>query len=218
MESSRSSLAEVDPELLECLDEAWAPARATGALGSSSLEALRLHASGYILEEWRELPVGQFVDCGTGTGVLGVLLALELPGSRWRLVDAKHRRCDMAQRAVVAADLSERVVVEHARVEDVARSELRGTFDGAVARSFGPAAELAECALPLLDTGGALVLSVSASTMEQWQSMSLAARTGCDIASSWSTPYGRFLSVKRMGPMPNTLPRRGPARRRSPLG
>ena len=218
MESSRYSLAEVDPELLERLDEAWAPARATGALGSSPLEALRLHASGYILEEWRRLPVGQFVDCGTGAGVLGVLLALELPSSRWRLVDARRRRCDMAQRAVVAADLSERVVVEHARVEDVARSELRGTFDGAVARSFGPAAELAECALPLLNAGGALVLSVSTSTMAQWQRMPLAARTGCDIASSWSTAYGRFLSVKRVGSIPHTLPRRGPARRRSPLG
>lgn len=218
MGSSPRSPVEVNPELLRRLDEAWEPARSSGALGSAPLEALRLHASGYILNEWHKSSAGQFVDCGAGVGVLGVLLALELPGSHWRLVDAKRRRCEMAQRAVAAAELTERTVVEHARVEDVARSEFRGTFDGVVARSFGPAPELAECALPLLKVGGTLVVSVSTSTMQQWRRMPLVERTGCDLTEKWSTAYGHFLSVKRIGPMPPDLPRRQASRRRAPLG
>lgn len=214
----RHSLAEIDPGLLERLDRSWWPARAAGVMGRASIEALRLHAGGYILEEWRTLPEGQFVDCGTGAGVLGVLLALELPGSRWCLVDARGRRCDMARQAVVAAELAERVTVEHALVDEMARGERRGGFDGAVARSFGPVPELAECALPLLKTSGSLVVSVSESTAQHWRRMPLAARMGCEISGSWTTPHGNYLSVRRSEPIPPGLPRRRPARIRSPLG
>lgn len=217
MTAPRHSPAEVDPALLERLDRAWMPARAAGVVGGASIEALRLHAGGYVLDGWRTLPEGRFVDCGTGAGVLGVLLALELGGSRWCLVDARERRCEMAQRAVAAAGLTERVTVEHARVDEMARSGGRGGFDGAVARLFGPVPELAECALPLLKEGSSLVVSVSVSTARLWQQMPLAALTGCEIEATWTTPYGSYLSVKRIGPIPASLPRRRPARSRSPL-
>lgn len=217
VEGECSPLAEIDPEFLERLDRSWSPARAAGVMGSASIEALRLHASGYILDEWRTLPEGQFVDCGTGAGVLGVLLALELPSSEWCLVDARDRRCEMAWKAVVAAELTERVTVEHALVEEIARGDRRGGFDGAVARSFGPVPELAECALPLLKTSGSLVVSVSESTAQHWRRIPLAARTGCEISGIWTTPHGNYLSVKRSGPIPPGLPRRRPARIRAPM-
>ena len=210
--------AEVDPELLERLDRSWSPARSAGVMGSASIEALRLHAGGYVLDEWRTLPEGQFVDCGTGAGVLGILLALELPSSRWCLVDARDRRCEMARRAVVAAGLTERVTVEHAPLDEMARGRCRGGLDGAVARSFGPVPELAECALPLLKDSGSLVVSVSESTAQHWWRIPLAARTGCEISGSWTTPHGSYLSVRRSGPIPPGLPRRRPARSRAPLG
>lgn len=214
----RHSLAGIDPAVLERLDRSWTPARASGIMGSTSIEASRLHAGGYILDEWRHLSEGQFVDCGTGAGVLGVLLALELPDSRWCLVDAKDRRCEMARQAVVAAGLTERVTVEHALVDEMARGERRGGFDGVVARSFGPVPELAECALPLLKPNGSLVVSVSASTAQHWQRMPLGERMGCEISGSWTTPHGSFLSVRRSGPIPPGVPRRRPARNRAPLG
>lgn len=187
-------------------------------MGSASIETLRLHASGYILDEWRALLEGQFLDCGTGAGVLGILLALELPNSRWCLVDAMERRCEMARRAVFAAGLTQRVTVQHCRVEEMARGERRGNFDGVVARSFGPVPELAECALPLLKAGGSLVSSVSTSTARHWRQMQLAAQTGCEVSATWTTPHGKFLAVRRSGPIPPGLPRRRPARDRSPLG
>ena len=214
--SPEANLAEIDPELLERLDRSWSPARAAGVMGSASIEALRLHACGYILDEWRRLPDGQFVDCGTGAGGLGILLALELPNSHWCLVDARDRRCEMARRAVVAAGLTGRVTVEHALVDEMARGGRREGFDGVVARSFGPVPELAECALPLLKADGSLVVSVSESTAQHWQRMPLA-RMGCEISESWTTLHGNYLSVRRSGPVPSELPRRRPARIRAPL-
>ncbi|MYI15529.1 MAG: methyltransferase, partial [Acidimicrobiaceae bacterium] len=196
-------LAQVEPELLRRLDEAWEPARAAGAIGRSSLEALRRHSAGFILDGWRDTSGGDFVDCGAGAGLVGVLLALELPASRWTLVDASERRCDMAARAVVAAGLTARVVVEHSPMEDVAgRSEAREAFDGMVARLFGPASELAECGLPLLRMGGSLVVSVSAETRRQWEGMPLRARTGCELSGEWSTQNGSFVSITRVMPAP----------------
>lgn len=212
------TLTEVEPEVLRCLDEAWKPARSAGAIGRTSLEALRWHASGFVQDHWRALPTAEFIDCGAGAGVVGVLLALELPRSRWTLVDASERRCELAQRAIGAASLADRVLVEHALVEDVAhRREARGVFDGMVARLFGPAAELAECGLPLLRVGGTLVVSVSSATRRQWQRMPLLESTGCEFAGHWTTPYGGFVSVRRVGPAPSSLPRRRAVRRRSPL-
>ena len=211
-------LLQVEPGLLRRLDEAWKPARAAGAIGRSPLEALRHHSAGFILDGWRDMPGGDFVDCGAGVGLVGVLLALELPASRWTLVDASERRCDMAARAVAAAGLTARVVVEHSPIEDVAgRSEAREAFDGMVARLFGPASELAECGLPLLRTGGSLVVSVSAETRRQWERMPLRARTGCELSGQWSTQKGSFVSITRVMPAPENLPRRRAARRRTPL-
>lgn len=218
MAAATPALAEIDTALLARLDEAWRPARDAGAVGTASLHSLRLHASGYLLEDWRRRPGGCFVDCGSGAGILGILLAWELPSSRWTLVDSSERRCEFAQLAVAAAGLKERVVVEHSLVEDVARRpESRASFDGAVARLFGPPSELAECGLPLLRIGGMLVVSVSAATRELWARMPLTSRTGCRIASEWTTPFGSFLAVKRISPVPEGIPRRKPARKRSPF-
>ena len=217
MASPSRRLADIDAGLLERLNRAWQPARDAGAMGGDSIEDLRRHARGYILDEWRTLGEVQFVDCGAGAGALGILLALELPATRWFLVDASDRRCEMARRAVAAAGLADRVTVRHSSLDELARGEHREGFAGAVARSFGPAPELAECALPLLGMGASLVVSVSETTMQQWQRMALAARTGCEVVAGWTVPSGRYLAVRRSGPVPAEFPRRRPARLRSPL-
>lgn len=134
------------------------------------------------------------------------------------LVDSNQRRCELAQLAVAAAGLTERVVVEHVPVEDLARRPgLRGSFDGAVARLFGPPPELAECSLPLLRLDAMLVVSVSETTRRVWERLPLETRAGCEIDRQWTTSSGSFLAVRRTGPIPDGLPRRRPARRRAPL-
>ena len=208
-----------DPLVFERLERAWEPAREAGALGLRSAVDLSRHTAGFVMDEWKSPPSDRhFIDVGTGAGVPGILLAVQLPRSRWTLVDSSLRRCEFAERAAQALGISDRVVVTHARVEHLARSPVtRERYDGATARLFGPPAELAECALPLLRPGACMVLSVSSATEERWRSADLMTITGCEVARSWRTPQGAFLAVERRAAAPDRLPRRIPARRRSPL-
>lgn len=208
----------IDDERLRSLDSALLKARMTGILGPVSTESLVAHSRGYLLESWRTLDGGSFADCGSGSGALGVILALQLPKSDWTLIESRHRRCELIEGVVRHCGLSDRMKVAHARVEELARSdEMRGTLDGVVARKFGPAAELAECALPLLKIGGTLVVSVSARTDAEWRSADLRALTGCELSETWSTRSGSYLAAHRWTPAPGRLPRSVSARRRSPL-
>ena len=209
----------IDDGLVRRLEEAWQPARDAGVLGPAPLRSLHGHACGFILNSWRELPSGSFVDCGAGAGVLGIFLALELPASCWVLVDSSERRCDLALRAVAAVGLEDRVRVEHSDLDDFAhRPRWRERQDGVVARLFGQPAELAECGLPLVRNGAALVVSVSAATRVHWEDLDLLPVTGCEAAEAWATRHGHYLAVRRMRPGPPELPRRRAARRRLPLG
>ena len=205
-------------DLVRLLEEAWQPARDSGVVGSASVGTLYQHARGYVLSSWLDLSSGSFVDGGSGAGVLGILLALELPSSRWTLVDSSERRCELAQMAVAAVGLRGRVLVRHATLESLARDPgIREHQDGVVARLFGPVTELAECGLPLLRQHGNLVVSVSDRTLYQWTRMNLLPITGCEVSDAWSVGSSRYLAVKRVAAAPEELPRRKPARRRVPL-
>ena len=200
------------------LDQAWGPARKAGTIGSASTAELRAHARGFMVPAWRSARPVRLIDIGTGAGIPGLLVALELPESRWVLADADERRCRAARSAVRAVGLEHRVTVEHVRVESLAaRSDAREGFDGATARSFGPVSELAECGLPLLRVGGELVVSVTEETERHWRTADLERATGCVWSRSWQTAHGRYLAVKRTQPAPEGLPRRAPSRRRTPL-
>ncbi len=70
------------------------------------------------------------------------------------------RRAAFLRRAVDRLGLGSRVTVLHERAEVSGRQAgLRGCFEGALARSFGRPAVVAECAAPLLTVGGWLVVS-----------------------------------------------------------
>ena len=208
----------IDDKLVRRLEEAWQPARDAGVLGPASVRSLHGHACGFILNSWREMPSGSFVDCGAGAGVLGIFLALELSSLGWTLVDSSERRCDLALRAATSVGLEDRVRVEHAVLDSLARRpRWRERQDGVVARLFGPVAELAECGLPLVRNGASLVVSVSDKTRAQWESLDLLPITGCEASKPWSTKHGQYLAVRRTRPSPLELPRRRAARRRVPL-
>lgn len=80
--------------------------------------------------------------------------------SRASLLDANRRRSEALQAAVLALGWDERVTVVRARAEDVGRqAPWRESQQAVVARSFGPASVVAECAAPFLRVGGLLVVS-----------------------------------------------------------
>lgn len=197
------------------LDAAWAPARRAGVLGTATTEALIAHAAGFLPAACRVGDQFSGLDLGTGAGVPGVVLAALRPASSWVLVDASERRCEYASAAVRALGLHSQVRVVHARAESVAHDpEFRARQDLVVARSFGPPAELAECALPLVAPDGALVVSVTEATRQVWGRA--AGLLGVRIADDGTVDDG-YLALGPPQEIPAVWPRRPVARRRSPL-
>lgn len=87
------------------------------------------------------------------------MLATYRPAIDLTLLEARRRACRFLRDAVATLGLTGVTVVE-ARAEDAARRpDLRESFDAVVARSFGPPAVAAECAVGFLRTGGRLVVS-----------------------------------------------------------
>ncbi|MGH8999403.1 MAG: 16S rRNA (guanine(527)-N(7))-methyltransferase RsmG [Acidimicrobiia bacterium] len=143
---------------MKSLPEVLAEAQRLGFLGPGPVDRHLTHAAGFV----RCLPAGEFacLDLGSGGGVPGLVLAERCPGGRFVLLDSGRRRCRFLRQAVSALELTGRVEVVEARAEDAARlADLRGTHDVVVARSFGPPAVTAECAVAFLRPGGLLVVS-----------------------------------------------------------
>jgi 16S rRNA (guanine527-N7)-methyltransferase len=148
------------PTLLEVLTEA----RTLGFLGPGPIERQLRHAEGFVRVTRRLTTPGSrtpgIVDLGAGGGLPGLVLAEAWPEAHLVLLEANGRRAAFLAAGVRRLDLEARVEVLEARAEIAGRlEERRGSYDGVVARSFGPPAVVAECAAPLLRTGGWLVVS-----------------------------------------------------------
>jgi 16S rRNA (guanine527-N7)-methyltransferase len=161
-----------DATLLAVLDDA----RRLGLLGPGPVERQYEHARD--LARGIGESHGAFLDLGSGGGLPGLVLVHEWPSASAVLVDAQRRRCDFLARAVATLGVSSRVTVECGRAEGLAREpRLRCQFDLVVARSFGPPATTAECAVGFLRTGGELVVSEPpelAETVARWDTDGLA--------------------------------------------
>jgi 16S rRNA (guanine527-N7)-methyltransferase len=132
-----------------------ARARGLGFLGPGPVEAHIDHASRF-LDALTDV-TGTVVDLGSGGGVPGLVLAVARPDLRLVLLESRAVRCRFLEAAVDALALEADVV--EGRAEEIGRSGWRGTAAAVVARSFGPPAATAECAAPLLQVGGRLVVS-----------------------------------------------------------
>jgi 16S rRNA (guanine527-N7)-methyltransferase len=144
--------------LHELLDEA----RAAGFLGPGPLERHLDHAQGFTAIARRLSPSGsaRLVDLGSGAGLPGLVVATGWPESTVALLEANGRRAAFLRRAVERLGLGGRVRVLEERAEVAGRrGDLRASFDGAMARSFGRPAVVAECAAPFLEVAGWLIVS-----------------------------------------------------------
>lgn len=145
--------------LLAVLDEA----RDLGFLGPGPVTFHVEHARAF-------LPAlagvtGAALDLGAGGGVPGLVLATERPDLTWTFVDAMQKRTAFLASAVRRLGLA--VAVRRARAEELA--DLRGSQAAVVARSFGAPAVTAECAAPLLQVGGRLVVSEPPEPGDRWE-------------------------------------------------
>ena len=150
--------------LVDVLDEA----RRWGFLGPGPVEPHIEHALGFARAVGDRAPA-RAVDLGTGGGVPGLVLAVHWPGSTWIFVEAQARRAAFLADALARLGLDHRVEVVHERAEVVGRTPERRAWASLVtARGFAAPAVTAECAAPLLEVEGALVVSEPPDGGRRW--------------------------------------------------
>lgn len=201
------------PALVEVLEES----RRRSLIGPTDLDQQVAHSRGFIAC----VPsASRVLDLGSGGGLPGLALAVGRPELKVTLLDSAARRVRFLEWAVEALDCADRVEVVHARAEDAARSaELRGGFDGVMARSFGPPAVTAECGRSFLETGGYMVVSEppgsdgGQQTTQRWPAPSLS-ELGLEPEYMLANGYS-FVRLKAVTGCPSEVPRRAglPAKR-----
>lgn len=190
------------------LEEVLEEARALGFLGPGPVAGHVEHAIGFVQAVGEPHP-DRVVDLGSGGGLPGLVAVSAWPGARVVLLDASERRTSFLARAARALELDDRVVVAHARAEDVGRDPgWRGRAEVVLARSFGPPAVTAECAAPLLAVGGRLVVSEPpGEEVERWPEAPLEA-LGLQPAGRLEQAFSRFQVLRQERPCPERFPRR----------
>jgi 16S rRNA (guanine527-N7)-methyltransferase len=103
------------------------------------------------------------VDLGSGAGLPGVVLAIQVPSLRVILLDATKRRTDFLTEVVAELGLGDRVEVVWGRAEALPSFHA----DVVVARAVAPLSKLAGWALPHLIGGGSLLAMKGESAAEE---------------------------------------------------
>ncbi len=188
--------------LVDRLAPVLAAGRQTGAVGPAPDEDQVAHAIRFAAA----VPAPPaFVDLGSGGGLPALVLLLAWPTARGVLVESNHRRAASLVAAVEGLGLGERAVVRADRAEDVARDpEHRGRYAVVTARSFGPPAVTAECAVGFLTEGGTLLVSEPPdSTGARWPAEGLA-----HLGLVLDGVQGGLAILRAVGPPDDRWPRR----------
>ncbi len=210
--------------LHQILTEVLGEARAAGFLGPGPIGPQLEHAEGFAVVARRLAPDGPttLVDLGSGGGLPGLVVAGGWPDVSVALIEANGRRAAFLRHAVDRLGLAPRVTVLEERAEVCGRREgLRAGFDGAMARSFGRPAVVAECAAPLLRVGGWLVVSEPPRTgtggdqAARWPATELL-RLGLEPAEVVHENF-EYQTLRQAAPCPDRFPRRNGVPAKRPL-
>lgn len=133
-------------------------AQRVGTLGERPIPEVIEHARQFVAA--LEGVTGRVIDIGTGAGVPGLVIAIDRPDLELTLVDRRATRMDALRLAVAALDLTQRVDVLTADVDDLVRDPAHAAaYDAVVCRGFGPPESTAPAARGLLKNGGRLIVS-----------------------------------------------------------
>jgi 16S rRNA (guanine527-N7)-methyltransferase len=146
---------------------------------------------------------GPIVDVGSGGGVPGIPLAFALPERDVTLLEATGRKCDFLRDwAPPNANV----------VEGRAEDQETDAFGVAVAKALAPPPVAAEWCLPLVRTGGAVVLWVGPSADEEH-----VGRVAQQIGGELEGNRDGLLVLRKVRPTPEGFPRRAGVARKRPL-
>jgi len=209
------------------LEAAYADAVRLGFLGPRELDQLwerHLDDALGLAAIRRPQPGERWADLGSGAGLPGLPLAVAYRSSSFTLVDAQRRRLDWV--ATIAATLRlDNLTVVHTRLEEYGRGPARGSFDVATARALASLPVVAELGLPLLKTGGQLLIPRGRpDDHELEQATSACEQLGgrlAEVIPNPSSPIDRVGFVVIMAKIAATsphFPRRSGVPARSPLG
>jgi 16S rRNA (guanine527-N7)-methyltransferase len=166
------------------------------------------------------------MDLGSGGGVPGIPLALARSDIHWTLVDSVAKKADALRRFAESLGLGNIEVIAE-RAETLGRSPAhRAGYDLVAARACAGLPVLAELALPLLRTGGALLAwkgRLDDDSEEVRGGRAAAAQLGGGSPRLLPTGLAAlgdhtFVMVPKEGPTPARYPRRPGEPRRRPLG
>jgi 16S rRNA (guanine527-N7)-methyltransferase len=106
----------------------------------------------------RELGASSIVDIGSGGGVPGIQLAIELPQAHVHLVESQGWKAAFLHECALVLDLESRVTVRAIRAEEAPTAIGRELLDAGTARALATPPVVAEYLSPLVRVGGHLVL------------------------------------------------------------
>ncbi len=170
-------------------------------------------------------PGTEAIDIGTGGGIPGVPLAIARPDMRWTLVDATAKKIAFLQDVIAELSIPN-VVLYHGRIEELAHEpHMRGRYQVLTARAVSSLSALLELGLPMIRTGGALLLPKGPDIAGELEAAMAAARIlGGSIASHDVLPDAgtgvetRLVVATKERETPAAYPRRAGMPARSPLG
>jgi 16S rRNA (guanine527-N7)-methyltransferase len=167
----------------------------------------------------------RLLDLGTGAGIPGMVLAIACPDLDVTLLDATGKKVAFLQDVINTLKL-ESVAARQGRAEDLAHEPgWRNQFDLVTARAVASLPALLELGLPMLRTGGFLVLPKGTDIADELAAAQRAADVlGGQVVSSDALPDAgstidtRLVVARKVAATPGTYPRRAGLPARAPLG
>ena len=165
-------------------------------------------------------------DIGSGAGLPGLPLALNLPDTNWTPAEATGRKAQFIERAASEMGLGN-VSVRASRTEELgADPATREKFDVVTARAVGPLSTTAELASPLLRPGGHLLIWRGARDLDAEAEFDAISEDRLGIVSVEVRPVTPYPAsrdrhihlLRKNGPTPEGLPRRPGVAAKRPFG